>query len=599
MTPARPELRFLPALLLAALLPVAAATVEPAALPDGYWDAAKRREVLDATRTLRIAPDLSSLSAGEKRAVQHLLEAGALVQSIYERQLHPQAASALAGIEALPPGKDRDELLQLFRLSKGPIATTLGNTREPFVPVSPVLPSKGVYPADLTRAELDAWLAAHPTHRSRLLDPMSVVRRAEASQVRADLAALDRHPVLDVLHPGLRGRLKALPVDPRGLYPLPYSVAWADDIVAVYKHLNLAADAVEGDDADFAGYLRARARDLLSDNYQAGDAAWVTARFKHLDAQIGAYETYDDELLGVRAFFSLTVLVRRQAESDAVTAQLGGLQAIHDALPFAFKRKVREQIPVGVFDVIADFGQSRGGNTATILPNDAEHSRRYGRVIMMRDNIIRHPESSGQAAGTWAAAIVPAQQADLVAEASVQRTLWHEIGHYLGVDRTSDGREIDAALQDSADLFEEMKSDLVSLNAVPQLQASGYYSAAEAHAVYASGILRVLQRNRPRRDQPYNTMQLIQWNWFLANGVLTFDPATQRMKIDYARYPDAVRKLLAEVLALQAAGDRDRAEAFVVQWTKWEPALHEVIAKSIRDSLTFRFSLYRYSALSE
>jgi hypothetical protein len=181
----------------------------------------------------------------------------------------------------------------------------------------------------------------------------------------------------------------------------------------------------------------------------------------------------------------------------------------------------------------------------------------------------------------------------------VQRTLWHEIGHYLGVDRTRDGREIDSALQDSADLFEEMKADLVALDAVPTLQASGYYTAAQAHALYASGVLRVLQRNRPRRDQPYNTMQLMTWNWFLAKGVLVFDPATQRMRIDYAKYPAAVRGLLAEVLELQAAGDRARAEAFVTQWTTWDPALHEVIAKRIRESLSFRYSLYTYAALGE
>ena len=32
------------------------------------------------------------------------------------------------------------------------------------------------------------------------------------------------------------------------------------------------------DDAEFAGYLRNRARDLLSNDYESGDAAWVTGR---------------------------------------------------------------------------------------------------------------------------------------------------------------------------------------------------------------------------------------------------------------------------------------------------------------------------------
>ena len=588
-------------LLLAAALSAAPlpAAQDTAAAREGYWSAAQRRAVLDATRTLRLAPDLSQLGPGERAAVGHLLAAGALVQTAYERQVHPESAQALATIQALPAGVERDELLELYRLFKGPIATTLDNTREAFVPVAPVRAGKGVYPADLTREAFDAYLVAHPQQRAALLEPLSVVRRATTANLRADLAWLDTYPVLDTLHPGLRKRLEGASADPGRLYALPYSVAFARETMAIYGHLHAAADAVQAEDAEFAGYLRARARDLLADDYEGGDAEWVTGNFRRLNAQIGAYETYDDELYGVRAFYSMAILVRRPAESDAVAAALGGLQAIHDALPVKFERQVRERIPVGVYDVVADFGQARGGNTATILPNDATHARRYGRVIMMRDNIVRHPETAGVVASTWAAAIVPAQHADLVADASVQRTLWHEIGHYLGVDRTSDGRELDQALQSSADLLEELKSDLVALDSVPRLAASGYYSDAQAHAVYASGILRVLQRNRPRRDQPYNTMQLMQWNWFLDRGVLRLDPLTQRMQIDYGKYPAAVNALLAEVLALQAAGDPVRAEAFVTRWTAWDPALHEVIAQRVRGSLKFRYAQYRYAALDE
>lgn len=590
--------RWLPALLWVASIPAVAAPTERP-LPDGYWNQAERRAVLDTTRTLRLESDLASLTAGERAAVDHLLAAGAILHTLYERQLHPQAPAALTAIERLPAGAAREELLQLFRLYRGPIATTLDNTREAFVPVAPVQPGKGVYPDGLLREELDAFLGANPQQRDALLDARSVVRRGEAAQIAADLATLARHPALDLLHPRLRPRLEVLRAKPGGFYALPYSVAWADEIVAVYRHLQQAADAVAGDDAEFAGYLRARARDLLADDYEAGDAAWVTGRFRRLNAQIGAYETYDDELLGVRTFFSMSVMTRRAAESEKLAGALGGLQAIHDALPLRVERRIRPEIPVGVYDVVADFGQARGGNTASILPNDALHASRYGRIILLRDNIMRHPANTGQSADIWRAAIVAQQQDDLVPQGGVQRTLWHEIGHYLGVDRSRDGRGLDQALQESSSLYEELKADLVSLHAIPQLKASGYYDAAAAHAVYASGILRVLQRNQPRRDQPYNTMQLMQWNWFLDRGVLAFDAESGRMRIDYARYPDAVRSLLAEVLELQAAGDRARAEAFVTRWTRWDPKLHEVVAQSIREALRFRYTLYRYAALGE
>jgi hypothetical protein len=581
-----------------------AATLAPAfaaapAVPDGYWDSAQRRAILDTTRSLRLEIDLDGLTPGERRAVDELLKVGAIMQSLYERQLHAEAPAALASIEALPGGDARSELLDLFRLFRGPIATTLDNRREAFVPVSPVEPGKAVYPPAVTRAELEAWMEANPGQRAALLDGRSVVRRTDPAQVAADLAVLDRHPALDLLHPGLRDTLLARRAQREGFHAIPYSVAWADELVAVHGHLHAAAEAVQQDDPEFAGYLRHRARDLLTDDYEAGDAAWVTGQFRRLDAQIGAYETYDDELLGTRTFFSLSLLLRRDAETNALRGALGGLQAVHDALPFAFARRIREEIPVGVYDVVADFGQARGGNTATILPNDALHARRYGRVILLRNNIMRHPANAGQSAAIWQAAMRPALHSDLGPDGGVQRTLWHEIGHYLGVDRTSDGRVLEQALQDTASLYEELKADLVSLHAARQLRESGYYDDAGLRSVYASGVLRVLQRNPPRRDQPYNTMQLMQWNWFLAHGLLDFDAASGQLGIDHARYHDVVRALLAEVLQIQAAGDRARAEAFIEQWTRWDEDVHGVVAKRIRDVLPHRFTLYRYSALGE
>ena len=45
----------------------------------------------------------------------------------------------------------------------------------------------------------------------------------------------------------------------------------------------------------------------------------------------------------------------------------------------------------GVYNILADFGQSRGANTATILPNDADHTRKYDRTILLRYNIMTNP----------------------------------------------------------------------------------------------------------------------------------------------------------------------------------------------------------------
>jgi hypothetical protein len=210
----------------------------------------------------------------------------------------------------------------------------------------------------------------------------------------------------------------------------------------------------------------------------------------------------------------------------------------------------------------------------------------------MREPAIFEGTSRG-----WEAAVAPAHKNELTSDAGFYRTLWHEVGHYLGVDRTRDGQDLEVALEANANLLEEMKADLVSLFVARALQKQGYYTANQLGAVYAGGINRVLQNNKPRRDQPYNTMQLMQWNFFLENGVLDFDRKTKKLSINYDKYHDVVGKLLEKVLEVQYQGDRAAADFFIDQYTRWDDDLHGVIAKSIRDQQQYRFRLFNYAAL--
>ena len=594
-----PRLPLVLALVAAATLSLSPLTAQ-APRPAAVYSPAQARAILDRTETIRLAPDISHLSEGERLAVAKLIEVGRIFQNVYEHQRHRGALAARAALEAARDPHSRD-LATLYRLFQGPIATTLDNRREPFLAVEEAPPGKNVYPRDLTREEYEAFLAAHPGRRRELTHLRSVVRRADAQSLERDLAVLRRHPLLETLHPGLTARLERLAAAPdrSQLYAAPYSVAYADEMIRASYLLHEAADHVEGDDEEFARYLRNRARDLLSDDYESGDAAWITGRFKNLNAQIGAYETYDDELTGTRAFYALNVLATRGEETEALRRAMQGIQAVEDALPYERRKRVREDIPVGVYDVVADFGQSRGGNTATILPNEAYLARRYGRTILLRANIMRSPEIFGAGSAAWQAVVAPEHAAQLTADSNFHRTLWHEVGHYLGVDRTADDRDLDVALGANANLLEEMKADLVSLFAGEALRSRGYFTAEQLRSHYASGIFRTLQNNRPRRDQPYQTMQLMQFNWFLDKGVLRFDPSAQRLAIDYTRYPQAVTDLLREVLALQDRGDHAAADAFITRWTRWDEDLHGRIAAKMRDQQRYRYRLFTYAALGE
>lgn len=574
-----------------------------AILPDRYWPTAKSQLILDKTQELNLAPDLSQLSDGERRAVAKLLEVGNIFQAIYEQQRNRGALASHRALHQLDkrlgsPTATRN-LLTLYRLFQGPIANTLDNTREPFLPVEMTPPGQNMYPWGITGEEVEAFLKGHPGERDAILDARTVVRRATAENLQRDIRMLERYQVLATLHPGLQRKLKNLSAQPssKTLYAVPYSVAYADELIRAHALLNEAADLVTKTDEEFARYLRNRSRDLLSNDYESGDAAWVTGRFKKLNAQIGAYETYDDALFGVKASFAFSLLAAREQETQELRKAMKGLQSLEESLPYQNHKRVKEDIPVGVYDVIADFGQARGGNTATILPNESYLARRYGRTILLRANIMRNPGIFQNTGSAWEAALAPAHKRELTPDGGFYRTLWHEVGHYLGVETTVEGRDLDSELQENANALEEMKADLVSLFVADALHKQGYYNAGQLRSVYAAGINRVLQSNKPRRDQAYNTMQLMQWNFFLENGLLSFDRESKRLVINYDKYHDVVGRLLAKVLEIQYKGDKKAADRFIEQYTTWDENLHGAVARNIRDQQRYRFRLFRYAAL--
>jgi hypothetical protein len=456
-----------------------------------------------------------------------------------------------------------------------------------------------MYPQGMRTENLDPFLQSRPDLAADLLAVRTVVRESNKQNLQRDMGMLDRFPVLDGLHPDLRQQLQAIHsgADESPWYALPYSVRWAPEVMQTHALINSAADLLKAEDPDFSAYLSLRARDLISDDYEAGDAAWVRGRFGNLNAQIGSYEVYGDALYGVKSFFSLSLLARDEQKSRELSAALKGLQEIQDSLPLGAGRKIQQDIPVGVYNIIADFGQSRGANTASILPNEAAQTRKYGRIILLRNNIMTNPELFDDRKALFSAAVTAEQAGDLSLQGPFYQTLWHEVGHYLGVDTTQDQRDLNEALSPWGSHYEEMKADLLSLYTSAQLNAAGTMDDNLLRSVQAAGVLRVLQRNQPRMDQPYQTMQLMQMNYFLQKGLLSFDPASARLTIHYDRYQAVASQLLEEVLAIQSAGSSERARQFIEKYTAWEAELHERLAQRLRDASRYRFRMVQYKAL--
>lgn len=568
---------------------------------EGFWTTEQCEALLSRSRSFDVEADASGLTDGERAAMGRIMEVGTIFHRLYEESRHADATAVRTHLESYEPEGDEeraqlDALRRLYELFEGPVAFTLESERVLFAPLElGYEPGRNVYPAGTEREALDAFLEEHPDTRASITATRTVVRRRNEASLAADRATMEEHTWLGALHPGLAEAL-AEPTDDEAFYAVPYSLAYADEMHRASGLLFAAAADVRADDADLADTLEQRARDLLTNDYEAGDAAWVSGRYQRLNAEVGAYETYDDNLLGQKAFFAVSVLLRHaeaSAELERAVAQLSEFEA---ALPGGPYERVRSEIPIGIYDVVADYGQSRGGNTASILPNEAHITRKYGRTILIRRNVITNPVFLANAQHRFRAVVAEAHAGDLRASGNFDRTVWHEVGHYLGPKTTTDGRVVTEALGSWHNHFEEMKADLVSLWLMPRLVELGVIDEERRHAAYAGGVLRVLVTTEPPRESPYRTMQLMQQNWLLEHGVLSF--ADGHLAIDYDAYPAAVEAMLTEVLAIQRAGDVAAAEAFIERWARWDDAVQGVIGRAL-DGAAPRFWVPHYAAFAD
>ena len=569
-------------------------------LPRGYWGPNRARPILDKTLVMQFEVDLDTLATGERRAVDELLDAGRLIADLNEETEHHQALRARGRLLALHERLGRPtqtaDLLELYEVFRGPIATTLENERLPFLPVDPFAEGRNVYPWAIEAGEIDAFLETRPDRREEILGLHTAVRRTTAQALRRDLATIRRHAALNPLHPGLHDRLSTLlqhPEEP--FYAVPYSVAWPDQILAISGRLWRAAEAVAADDADLAAFLRQRSRDLLTDDNEAGDAAWVRGSFGRLDVVAGAYEPYDDDLFGAKGFFGLTVMLRDEAGTAELQERLHHLQAIEDALPLDRHRTVAADVPVGTVDVLAAFGQGLEV-TAEILPNDATLTRKYGRKILLRRNFVMQPDSVAGLQRRWRAAMAPVHHDELTAAGLFRQTTWHEVGHYLGPDTQRSGRTFDDALAEDAAVIEELKSELLSTFACLWLEGIGAYTPAEVRQVAAAAILGSLRAVRPLRSQPYPILWVMRLNHGLESGYLRLDD--DGIHIEHERLAATVTSMLRETLAIQDGGSHADSSAFIERYSTWDER-HECIAAAVRAAEQHRYLLARFPILGD
>ena len=156
----------------------------------------------------------------------------------------------------------------------------------PFWAKSLCLPATSYTPTDLRGAQVESYAAAHPEIKGALYAPRTVVRGT-----------------------------------PDHLEAVPYHEAYAEWLRPMAADLRAAARL--SPDAAFAHYLELRADALLSDDYYASDIAWLDLKNPKIDLIFAPYETYLDNLLGVKTSYGGAILIRDQEQSRKLAALSG------------------------------------------------------------------------------------------------------------------------------------------------------------------------------------------------------------------------------------------------------------------------------------
>jgi hypothetical protein len=529
---------FLASLLLAAA-PVASAL---AATSESPADIAATR-----AKFARIAmrPDTSYLNAEERRVVNLLIQAANKMSEIYLRQNYarnPEVRRAIARSRRA----DQPLLLDMFDLMAGPWDAL--NEDRPFWGTAPRPFGGGQYPDDLTRAELDAYIAAHPDQKAALLDPYTVVRRDGAK-----------------------------------LITVPYSKAYAEWLEPAARLLEQAA--AETSNASLRKFLTLRAQAFRTDDYFASELAWMDVSDTPIEITIGPYETYRDELYGQKTAFEAYVTLRNPEASAALDKYKHYLRDMEANLPVpdSYKNFQRGfESPIAVVDQVHGGGENVPGiqTVAFNLPNDERVREAKGAKKVILANVLG--AKFERILKPMAALVLVPEQAALVSRDYMENeTLFHELSHSLGPGTiVKDGRRttVSAELKEQASGLEECKADVMGAWNILFMMKQGELPAAERSQLFATYLAGLFRAMRFGLGEAHGQGAAVQYSFLREHGAVAWDAGQKRFRVDDSRMEPAIAALVAAIVKLQGDGDYDGVKAFYARYARLDAQAESVIA---------------------
>ena len=301
------------------------------------------------------------------------------------------------------------------------------------------------------------------------------------------------------------------------------------------------------------------------------------------DVIFAPYETYLDDLLGVKTSYGSAVLIRNDAESRKLEAWQRYIPEIQEALPLPAEdlpSKRGHASPMEVADAPYRGGDLRHGYQAVAdnLPNDPRiHEQKGSKKIFFKNFLdarvnyiilpiaqrLMRPEDAARTSG----------------EGYLAGTLMHEIAHGLGpAYARRGGRRVDIreAIGPLYSGLEEAKADAVGMYGLQWLAGHGKVPASDLAQDYASYVAGLLRTLRFGAGEAHGVAESMEFNYLRRRNAITYEAG--RFGVDYARMPDAISALAKELLEIEATGDAVRAERWFRQYSGVPPELAKALA---------------------
>jgi hypothetical protein len=557
------------------LLPLALAVLGAATVPTFAADAPASAHAGPATvaelntMARRFAPvdlnaDTSKLSRGDRIAIEKLIEAAKIVDTLQLRQRWSGNEALWAALQkdTTPLGKARRDY---FWLNKGPWSILDGNRS--FMPAefggikipAEKPPGANFYPEGAGKAALESWMNGLPANDKEQAQWFFTVIRTDKSGKGENKFAI-----------------------------VKYSDEYRPELEKLSKLLKEAANAT--DNASLKKFLDLRADAFLSNDYLASDFAWMDLD-SPVDVTIGPYETYNDELFGYKAAFEAYVNVRDAKETEKLNFFGKHMQELENNLPIDPKYrnpKVGAIAPMVVVNQVYGAGDGNMGvqTAAYNLPNDERIiSKRGSKRVMLKN--VQEAKFESTLVPITKLVLRPADQKDLDFNSFFTHILAHEIMHGLGPHATTQGGKPSTPRQDLKDAYstiEEAKADVTGLWALTymmdkgQLKSSlGQGAAAERklYNTFLASAFRTLHfglTDSHARGMAIQVNYLLDKGGFVSHGDGTFS-------VDFNKIKGAVADLDREFLSIEATGDYARAQALMKQYVVIRPDVQKALDK--------------------